>query len=75
MRPLVSIRPKPGQGFKKMDRGFEGEIQEVWGVGYQQTCHDPVFGIGCNTPLQFLGLQYPSPPIPFPIPPPSKDKI
>ena len=56
MRPLVSIRPKPGQGFKKMDRGFEGEIQEVWGVGYQQTCHDPVFGIGCNTPPRFLGL-------------------
>ena len=30
-------------------------------ITYRHTsCDDPVFRIGCSTPLRFLGLQYPS---------------
>ena len=47
-------------------------------VKNKQTCHDPVFGIGynTNTPLRFLGLQYPLPlRYRFQYLPPSKPKF
>ena len=48
---------------------YESSVVSVWCLAcdvelsrrlHSQTCHDPVFGIECNTStLRFLGLQYP----------------